>query len=399
MKKRAGTGGNRRNPSRIRIKPLDGDIRVADLIDNHYNAYNAARLREICRLMEAKVMKKNVTVGLTLSGALTPAGFTSFLVPLMEGGFIDWIVSTGANLYHDLQHGLGHVFQRGSPFLDDVELFKKRLIRIYDIIIDFDSLLESDQYLYRLIDQENYQKRMSTSELHWLLGRDLDKLERKMGRVGSTLLGAAYRCEVPIYTSSPGDSTIGMNVAARALSGGRLEFDVSRDVNESTAIVHEAKIKGKSAAIMLGGGSPKNFILQTEPQLQEILGLDLAGHDYYVQITDARPDTGGLSGATPSEAVSWGKVDPDRLPDAIVCYSDTTLAFPLVASYILSRCRKRALKRLYRKREGLTENLRKIVEERSATGIRSTRGTISAKTPPRRAARAKRSRRRVRASS
>jgi deoxyhypusine synthase len=155
-----------------------------------------------------------------------------------------------------------------------------------------------------------------------------------------------------------------------------MEFDVSLDVNETTAIVHEAKVKGKSAVVILGGGSPKNFILQTEPQLQEILGLDLTGHDYYVQITDARPDTGGLSGATPSEAVSWGKVDPDKLPDAIVCYSDTTLAFPLVASYMISRCRRRALKRLYGRRTELVTTLKQIVRARSLSGQRSLRGTI-----------------------
>jgi deoxyhypusine synthase len=376
MKKRAKSASRPQHSSRIRIRPLGPNIEVADLIENYYNAYNAARLREICRLMEAKILQKDVTVGVTLAGALTPAGFTSFLVPLMERGFIDWIVATGANVYHDLQRGLGYEFHRGSPFVDDVKLFQERLIRIYDIIVDFDSLLESDRYLYRLIDQRAYQKKMATSELHWLLGKDLDRLERKTGRVGSTLLAAAYRCDVPIYTSSPGDSTIGMNVAARALLGGRMEFDVSLDVNETTAIVHEAKVKGKSAVVILGGGSPKNFILQTEPQLQEILGLDLTGHDYYVQITDARPDTGGLSGATPSEAVSWGKVDPDKLPDAIVCYSDTTLAFPLVASYMISRCRRRALKRLYGRRTELVTTLKQIVRARSLSGQRSLRGTI-----------------------
>jgi deoxyhypusine synthase len=367
---------NRHGSGRIEIKSLRPNMKVADLIDAHYNAYNAARVREICHLLERKVMRKDVTVGVSLAGALIPAGFSSLLIPLMERGFIDYIVSTGANLYHDLHFGLGFDLWRGTPFADDIDLYKKRLIRIYDIIVEFDSLLESDQYLYRLIDQKDYQKKMATSELHNLLGRDMDRLERKTGRKGSTFLAAAYRCDVPIYTSSPGDSTIGMNVAARALIGGKLEFDVSLDVNETCAIVHEAKKKGRSAVVMLGGGSPKNFILQTEPQLQEILGLDVVGHDYYVQITDARPDTGGLSGATPGEAVSWGKVDPKMLPDTVVCYSDTTLAFPLVASYVLSRCRVRPLKRLYKKRQKLVEDLQEIVVARRSSRKRSKRGTI-----------------------
>ena len=114
--------------------------------------------------------------------------------------------------------------------------------------------------------------------------------------------------------SSPGDSSIGMNVACKAFEGNELDFDVNRDVNETTAIVWSAKSTGgKSAVWVLGGGSPKNFVLQTEPQIQEVLGLDEKGHDYFLQFTDARPDTGGLSGATPSEAVTWGKVDKDEL--------------------------------------------------------------------------------------
>ena len=166
-----------------------------------------------------------------------------------------------------------------------------------------------------------------------------------------------------------------MNIAARSLAGGSLEIDVSRDVNETAAIVYRAKKQGESAVIILGGGSPKNFILQTEPQLQEVLGLEVKGHDYFVQITDARPDTGGLSGATPGEAVSWGKVDPVKLPDAVVCYADSTLVFPLVASYVMTRCRRRPLKRLYAQRDDLLDVLTRAHANTLRSGKRSKRGT------------------------
>jgi deoxyhypusine synthase len=127
---------------------------------------------------------------------------------------------------------------------------------------------------------------------------------------------------------------------------------VSRDVNETAGIVLASKrAGGKSATLMLGGGSPKNFILQTEPQVQEILGIFEKGHDYYLQITDARPDTGGLSGATPAEAVSWGKVDPDMLPTSVVCYADTTIALPLLAAYAFATRKPRKPKRLYERRD------------------------------------------------
>jgi deoxyhypusine synthase len=162
------------------------------------------------------------------------------------------------------------------------------------------------------------------------------------------VLAAAYRAGVPCYTSSPGDSTIGMNVAGVELRGNKLRINPSIDVNETTAIVLDAKLRKKKTGVMLvGGGSPKNFILQTEPQIQEVLRIKEMGHDYFLQFTDARPDTGGLSGATPSEAVSWGKIDPNQLPDAVVAYLDSTVALPLVTHYALARRPKRKLKRLY----------------------------------------------------
>ena len=118
----------------------------------------------------------------------------------------------------------------------------------------------------------------------------------------------------------------------------KLQFDVNRDVNQTAAIVYDAKSSGLTSSVfILGGGSPKNFMLQTEPQIQEVMGIEERGHDYFLQCTDARPDTGGLSGATPGEAVSWGKVDPDTLPDCVVCYADSTIALPLITAYALDK--------------------------------------------------------------
>jgi len=190
------------------------------------------------------------------------------------------------------------------------------------------------------------------------------------------VLSVAYRAGVPCYVSSPGDSSIGMNIAELAMRGVGPRVDVSRDVNETAGIVYAAKQnEGKSGVLMLGGGSPKNFVLQTEPQIQEILGLADRGHDYYVQITDARPDTGGLSGATPAEAVSWGKVDPDKLTDSVVVYADSTIAVPLLVAYAVSRVKPRRLKRLYDRRDDLVERLKKdfLIEHE-----RRTRQTVRA---------------------
>ena len=345
---------------RIDPPPLTGDVGITELVDRYFTAYNSARLRESAQLLVSILSQQDVYLGISLSGALTPTGLgKGILIPLMENGLVDYIVSTGANLYHDLHFGLGHSLHQGSPFCDDRRLVEDKLVRIYDIFFEQNVLLDTDKYLYRLMRSERFQEKMPSSKLHYLLGSCIRETQKQLGLENSTLLGCAYDNEVPVYTPSPGDSTIGLNMAALSINdGSKLDIDVNRDVNESTAIVYQAKKKGKSAVLILGGGAPKNFLLQTEPQLQEIMGIDVKGHDYFVQITDARPDTGGLSGATPSEAITWGKVDPDRLPDAVVCYCDTSIAFPILGAYLIHNCRPRSKKRLYGQLDRLLENLR-----------------------------------------
>jgi len=352
----SGSGYLRTKP--IRPKKIAGGVSAAELIEETFLAYNAGRLREACRLFTRKMLEPEVTVGLSITGALTPAGLgMSSLIPLIESGFIDWIVSTGANLYHDTHFALGLTMHPGSPFLDDRKLRQEGVIRIYDILFDYKVLLSTDAFYMKILKEPEFNREMSTAELHYRIGRYVNELEALPGVGSVSVLAAAYRAGVPIYTSSPGDSSIGMNVARLVLDGGGLRLDVARDVNETAAIVLGAKEKGKSGVLMLGGGSPKNFVLQTEPHIQEVLGIEGAGHDYYLQITDARPDTGGLSGATPAEAVTWGKVDPDQLPDAVVCYADTTIALPLLTAYAVTSRAPRSPSRLYDRREELYQRL------------------------------------------
>jgi deoxyhypusine synthase len=350
---------------RIDPAPIVKEISAADLIDESFLAYNAARLREACQLFTQKMLEPEVTVAVSLTGALTPAGLgISALIPLIKAGFVDWIISTGANLYHDTHFGIGLAMHQGNAQTSDIVLREEEVVRIYDIFFDYSVLLDTDAFFRQIIEGPEFQRAMSTAEFHYLCGRYVHEREQKLGTKDKSLLAVAYEYAVPIYTSSPGDSSIGMNVAAKALQGNKLAFDPSLDVNETASIVLAAKrsvhkskngkkkaTKGQSAVFILGGGSPKNFLLQTEPQIQEVLGIDERGHDYFLQVTDARPDTGGLSGATPGEAVSWGKVDPDRLPDAVVCYVDSTVALPLITAYALTRHKPREPKRLYEKRE------------------------------------------------
>ena len=317
---------------RILPKNLTGKEKLADLVDNAFLAYNSRAAEGGCQLFAGKMLEPDVTIGMSFAGALTPAGLgCSSIVPLIKAGFVDWIVATGANLYHDLHFALNYPVRVGRFNMDDTELRNNDIVRVYDVLLGYsDCLMATDEILRDILVQPEFQKEMGTAELHYLLGRYAAEWERKAGLKDVSVLAAAYRAGVPCYTSSPGDSTIGMNVAGVELRGNKLRLNPSIDVNETTAFVLAAKrAGGKSAVVLWGGGSPKNFMLQTEPQIQEVLRIKEFGQDYFLQVTDARPDTGGLSGATPSEAVSWGKVDPDRLPDAVVCYTDTTIAMPI----------------------------------------------------------------------
>ena len=291
---------------RIDPTPIDKNTALADLVDESFMAYNAARLREACQLYTKKMLEPDVTIGVTLTGALTPAGLgISALIPLIKAGFIDWIISTGANLYHDTHFGIGLALHQGDAKMDDRVLREEDVVRIYDIFFDYSVLLDTDAFFRRMIEGEEFQRPMSSAEFHYLSGKYVRERENKLGIKDKSLLAVAYEYGVPIYTSSPGDSSIGMNIAAKELQGSDLVLNPNLDVNETASIVLAAKRGvvhsgkktkkgGKSAIFILGGGSPKNFALQTEPQIQEVLGIDEKGHDYFLQVTDARPDTGGL---------------------------------------------------------------------------------------------------------
>jgi deoxyhypusine synthase len=361
-----------------RLNPLGigRNISAADLLDQTFLAYNGGRLREAARLLTEKMLPQDGFIGLSLTGALTPAGLgKSCLIPLMRAGFIDWIVSTGANLYHDLHYGLNMELYQGSPFLDDVVLHRDGVIRIYDILFDYHVLLDTDAFVREVIQGPEFQRTMGTDEFHNLLGKYVAERGRQLKIKDSSVLAVAYECGIPVFTSSPGDSSIGMNVAAMAMRESLLLPDVNRDVNQTAGIVYEAKSSGhKSSVFILGGGSPKNFMLQTEPQIQEVLGIPEKGHDYFLQCTDARPDTGGLSGATPAEAVSWGKVDPESLPDCVVAYVDSTIALPLLTAHALTRHPARQAKRLYHRRDEIYQKVRSLyLKVGTVTKIKTSR--------------------------
>ena len=353
---------------RILPKPITKKTDIETLIDN-MDAYNGGRLRAACHLLRDRYSKKDVTVGLSLAGALTPAGLgPSTVIPLMNHGFVDWLTATGANMYHDIHYAFNLPMFRGTHTVDDADLRDKGVTRIYDILFDYeDVLMETDRKLREIMLLPQFQKEMGTREFYYLLGKILNDYEKKNKTGQVSILAAAYRNGIPVFTSSPGDSTIGMNVAGLELlaeASGlldkfKLKINSSIDVNDSTAIILNAKNyeKGKTGVILIGGGSPKNFMLQTEPQIQEVLMIPEVGQDYDINVTDARPDTGGLSGAPPSEAASWGKIDPTKLDETVTAYLDVTVAFPIMVAYTIQTTKAKKLKRLYHRGEELHKKL------------------------------------------
>jgi deoxyhypusine synthase len=342
----------------IRYYRPRGSTDIRTLIDEGFQAFNAARLGEACRIFTDKMLSPDhdTTIGLTIAGAMTPAGLGGCVVELMNRGLVDFVISTGANLYHDLHYALNFTLHRGSPFVNDVELYEQGVIRIYDVLFPATVLLETDSYIRDFLVRSGLSGPIATSELHYQLGLDL--MKQHPGCEEYSLVAAAAAAGVPIYTSSPGDSSIGMNIAYHELmNDSTLMIDPNKDVNEVCAFILAGE---KNGCVIMGGGSPKNFYLQGQPTLWEVYGIQKGGNDYFIQLTTDSVVWGGLSGATPAEAVSWGKVNPGVLPDTCVAYCDSTIAFPLFCEYAVgSTNNQRARKGLVHKRDELVATLKR----------------------------------------
>lgn len=358
---------------KIVARKLEKGISVSDLVGNYYQAYNSARLYEACRLLTEKMLlsKNDTTIGLTLAGALTPAGMSGMIVSMMEKGFIDFIIATGANLYHDTHFALNYPLYKGAWQVDDAELWNNGIVRIYDIFLTTDTLLNTDKWTQKvLLDRKAPRGAISSREFHYYLGK---KLLETAPNPEISILAQAAKYNIPVYTSSPGDSTYGMDLASfnervnkEFSRQGEIDLHINpnKDVSETAAIVMNAE---KNGAILLGGGSPKNFYMQTQPYLWECLGIEKGGHDFFIQITTDSPQWGGLSGATPSEAVSWGKINPDELQNTVVVYADATIATPILFSYAFEKAKARPRKGLGKKIDKLIYNLEKELFKKPVT--------------------------------
>ena len=322
---------------------LDPKMTIEDLVEVFANSgYNGRQLGEAAKLY-AKMIEEDATICLTVSGALTPVGFGGIIKTLIERGFVDWIVTTGANVYHEDHFALGLPIKQGSFDVDDMKLYENEIVRIRDIYIKFEETLEAeDQQIQKMFANDFQDKSFTTAEFCNLLGK---RSKANAKHPEKSFITTAYEYDVPVYISTMKDSSLALNLAVHRLENKKFDLDFVREIIEQAAIVYDSK---KSAIVELGGGVPKNTAQQTGPLLDQILKRNDGGQDYIIQITDARPDTGGLSGATLQEGKSWGKIH-DSHEGMVTVYADTTIAFPILALYVLSNQQSREPKRLYKK--------------------------------------------------
>jgi deoxyhypusine synthase len=331
---------------------LDQNMTIEDLVNVFESSgFNGRKLGEAAKLY-AKMINENATICLTVSGAMTPVGFGGIIKTLIERGFVDWIITTGANVYHEDHFAWGLPIKQGSSVVDDMKLYENEIVRIRDVYIKFYETLEAEDQIIQKMFGENFaNKSFTTAEFCNLMGK-ISKENAKYPE--KSFITAAYDYDVPVYISTIKDSSLALNLAVHRLGDKTYNLDFVKEIIEQAAIVYDSK---KSGILELGGGVPKNTAQQTGPLLDQILKRNDGGQDYIIQITDARPDTGGLSGATLQEGKSWGKVQ-DSHQGLVTVYTDATIAFPILALYVLSNQKTRKPKRLYKKLDSLYDKLR-----------------------------------------
>lgn len=360
-------GGNPISPISI-----DKNMTITDLVDDVFDGmgYNAKRLAEACHLFKTMI-DKNATICLTLAGAMTPVGMGGGIIRMIENGFIDWIVTTGANTYHDMHFAYGLPVHQGDPTADDNELAENDVVRIYDVYIDMERTLIAQDKIVQTITQKallqnKFPDKFSTAHYYKVLG---DGVLETSKNPENSFIAMAAKCNVPVFVPAFADSSVGMGISYLPITAAAkknkkklapedfVDPSPTMDALESAAIVHNSMINNIERGVLeVGGGVPKNFLQQTGPMISQILGMECPGENYVVQVTVDRPDTGGLSGATINEGKSWGKI-PKAGEGNVIPYLDATVGVPIIFAYALENCRSRKLKKYGSKLPEITGEL------------------------------------------
>jgi deoxyhypusine synthase len=363
----------------VRPRAITGKERPHDVLMHRFPAYVGRQERTAYELMRRSV-EHGHAIFLTFSGAMTPAGLhQSCLIPLIERSLVDCITTTGANLYHDAHRVIGHRIREIDPSAGDLQYRLARIIRIYDLGFWEETLLETDRLFSALLRGSEFQKKMTTPELHYLLGARVAQIEKALGVKEPSLLSTAYKHAIPIFVGAVQDGSIFLNIVKlRRLLGEsfKLEIDVCDDVFEMGAMQHHCfgTLKKQMAVWILGGGVPKNYTLQGEPLLDQILGVPTSGFDIDVQVCVDPVDNGALSSCPAGEGHTWGKVSAQSVESgSVYVHADVTAVFPWLTYALLSDPKmKRKGLRLYDERAQALANLQREVHKRS----RQLAGTI-----------------------
>ncbi len=331
----------RPSPRTVDPPRITGAESVRAVVESCFPAFAGRGVREAHRLMRQSLLE-NHTVFLTLSGAMTPAGLhQSAIIPLVESGAVSCLTTTGANLYHDLHRTLGFALREVNPHGDDREYRRRGVIRIYDVGFDEDVLLDTDRFFCEVLKTRPFQRSMTTPELHHELGRVVARIEDERRITHRSLLSTCFHHEVPVFVGAPQDGSIFLNVVKLAREdprGFRFRLDAAGDVYTMAALQHRARRDGGQASIwILGGGVPKNYTLQGEPLLSQILGVEARGFDIDVQICVDVADNGALSPCTAGEGHTWGKTSIECVESrSVYLRTDVTVALPFLAAALLS---------------------------------------------------------------
>ena len=324
-------------------RPLMIDRRrtVADLLEKmqgvSFQGRNLATAYQVWRRM----LRDRTMIMMGMAGAMVPAGMRRLVVYLIKNRLIDCLVSTGANFFHDVHETLGRFHYQGSPNVDDVALQKNLIDRMYDTLADEEEFREEDAFVGRFASTLDHSRPYTTREFLYLFGKELLKRAKEDG-----IITAAYKARIPLYCPAVGDSSIGIGIAEnRYLGKNQLTFDVIGDVLETARLAGESPSTG---VIYFGGGTPKNFIQQSEVTATFIRQAH-NGHKYAIQVVTDAPHWGGLSGCTFEEAQSWGKIAPDASLATVHC--DSTIAMPMLVTALsenptLIRKRKKPIFRM-----------------------------------------------------
>jgi deoxyhypusine synthase len=362
---------------RVDPRPITGKERTADLLAHAFPAYVGRQERTAFELM-LRSMDENAAVYLTLSGAMTPAGLhQSCLIPLVERGILSVLTTTGANLYHDAHRVIGHAIREVNPNAGDLQMRLARIIRIYDLGFWEEALLDTDRLFSALMRGPEFQRKMTTPDFHYLLGRAMHRIERSLGVKQPSLLSTCYRYGVPIFVGAVQDGSIFLNVVKlRRLLGDafKLEIDVNEDVFAMAAMQHFCRNQGsrKLAIWILGGGVPKNYTLQGEPLLDQILGVPTTGFDIDLQFCVDPVDNGALSSCPAGEGHTWGKVSMEAVESgSVYVHCDVTAVFPWLTHALFSTGARRRPMRLMDEMDRAVRFLDRAVKRRHASLLRT----------------------------